>query len=134
MSMLRFGKLMNRSKKEKTWILSSLVLLFSISLSGTFGQSHSKLGHGAIKGIVTDPGDSRVAYARIIIKSNRSKQIIRANDAGEYELILPRGKYIIYAEMDGFHKSKSKKTLLISNEFVYLNFVLIGIRNDIDHP
>lgn len=108
--------------------LSILIILISL-LTGTYGQSL-----GGLKGLILDPGEARVARAKIYVAGKSGRQRLIANDAGEYSVGLPEGTYKIRAEMEGFYPSKNKKVRIIIGQRITLNFTLLGIRNDSKHP
>ena len=89
---------------------------------------------GKLKGVVVDPGDAVVVYARIVIEGKNFKRKVKTNEAGEYEVALPIGQYEIFAEMDGFHSSKRRKLCVVENKIIERNFTLEGVRQDVDHP
>jgi hypothetical protein len=131
---MRSSKVDTTINFSKILILFSFVALIAVWSDTTFGQVSSANNKSVVKGIVTDPTDGRVARAKLVIENKKGKQAFRANDAGEYEIVMPAGVYTIFAEMEGFYPSSRKKIRLTSNRAIRLNFVLKGIRNDVDHP
>jgi hypothetical protein len=116
-----------------------LITIFITALAGVtalFAQTSisKQQSNGTIKGKILDPTDARIAYARIIIKSKNLNQKVKADESGEYEIILPVGEYEIFAEQDGFHSSRRKKLCIVRNKSIEHDITLEGIRNDIDHP
>jgi hypothetical protein len=116
-----------------------LVLIFVIALAGvttSVAQSSrsKRQSTGTLKGLIVDPTDARIAYARLVLESKNLKRKVKANDSGEYKIVLPVGEYKVFAEMDGFHSSRREKLRVVQNKTIEFNVTLEGIRNDIDHP
>ncbi|MGI8495200.1 MAG: carboxypeptidase-like regulatory domain-containing protein [Pyrinomonadaceae bacterium] len=116
-----------------------LIIIFITALAGveaSLAQTSpaKQQSTGIMKGLVVDPTDARIAYGRIVVESKKLNQKVKANESGEYEIILPVGEYEVFAEMDGFHSSPRKKLCVVKNKTIEYNVTLEGIRNDVDHP
>lgn len=113
-----------------------LAIFFGLVISiSAYGQSSIPKDVGLLLGLVLDESDARVARVKIIIEGKNSKQEIKSNDEGYYEIRLPEGKYEIRVlEENGWYGSARKKVLIVPNKSFTHNFVLKGIRQDSDHP
>ena len=110
--------------------LGLVALLFIVFLGLTVrGQSN-----GGISGVVTDPGKGRIVKARIYIQKKGFRQTLVSDIDGKYEVKLPIGVYKIRVEQDGFVPSKTRRIQIKDEAKVEVDFVLIGIRNDTNHP
>lgn len=113
-------------------MLSTRALILSLIL----GLGSSVLGQtvGGVKGTVTDPGKGLIVNARVYIENTGFQRTLISNDDGEYSCRLPDGEYRIRVKQDGFKPSKVKRIRIRSNRTVEVNFVLVGIVNDPEHP
>ncbi len=107
-----------------------MILIFGVFVF----ESYAQISAGKVKGLILDQINARIAKGKISIEGKRFKKIFIANDAGEYNFELPIGNYKISAKMDGFYQSNRKNLRVKLNKTIKLNFTLIGIGNDIDHP
>lgn len=108
----------------------SLIIFFFISLgTSVFGQSVTTLN-----GFVTDKAKGTIAHAKIHVEKKGFRQTVMSEVDGKYELQLPDGVYKVRAERDGFTPSKLRRVRIKGNRIVGIDFVLVGIRNDAEHP
>jgi hypothetical protein len=113
-----------------TFLTIIFVLVISIS---SFAQS-SKYA-GKLSGLVLDEGDARVVNVKIIIEGKKFRRVIKSNDEGQFEIWLRKGRYEIRVpEENGWYGSERKQLYINSNKTFTHNFVLKGIRQDVDHP
>ena len=65
---------------------------------------------GKVKGVISDVHKARVMNAQITLEGDKSRRRLVTNDAGEFEVALPPGKYLVTVDADGFR-------LFVSPEF-----------------
>lgn len=103
-----------------------------ISISA-FAQSSRYAGK--LSGLVLDEVGGRVMGAKIIVKGKNFRRVIKSNEEGYFEISLPKGKYEIgVPEENGFYGSVRQQFYINSNKTFTQNFVIKGIRQDVDHP
>lgn len=65
---------------------------------------------GKVKGVISDVHKARVMNAHVTLEGDKSRRRLVTNDAGEFEVALPPGKYLVTVDADGFR-------LFVSPEF-----------------
>lgn len=103
-----------------------LILVFNVA---AFGQDGS-----TVSGVVTDPSDAFVVGAVIVIENKKFCRTLVSNDGGEFFTQLPPGRYKLRARQPGFVTSAVRDIIVRNDKSIILKFVLLGIRNDINHP
>jgi uncharacterized membrane protein len=94
-------------KRNVRWLGFSLkaavmkiVLTMMALLSIVAAQSQSRIGH--FRGVVTDVKGSAIKEALVIVEGPNSKQTLRTNRLGHFEVELSPGTYAITIEKSGF--------------------------------
>ena len=106
------------------------VLFFIVVLGiSILGQST-----GSVRGIITDQGKGRIVNAKILAEKRGFRRTVMSDADGRYEIQLPDGIYEIRVKQDGFIPSKAERIQIKGNKILELDFVLIGVRNDTEHP
>ena len=109
------------------------ILLVSVSIF-CFCLTSFAQAVGEVKGLIVDQQNARIAKGKILVKGKGFKKEFATDDSGEYTIKLPAGKYKISAKMDGFYQSKWKSLQVKGNQPAKLDFNLVGIRVDSEHP
>ena len=65
---------------------------------------------GKVKGVITDMYKATVVNAQVTLEGDKSRRRLVTNAAGEFEVALPPGKYLVTVDADGFR-------LFVSPEF-----------------
>jgi hypothetical protein len=115
--------------------LALIVLNFSLVLSAqSVTQLPAPETSGKLSGLILDPGEARVAGAKIIIEAKGFRREVTSADDGSYAIALPEGKYKVRVELGGFYPSRKKTIRISSNATTNLDVTLKGIRVDAEHP
>jgi hypothetical protein len=117
-----------------TFLTTILILLIS---TVSFGQTSAvkRKPVGKLSGLVLDEGDARAVNIKIIVEGKKFRRVIKSNDEGQFQIWLPKGRYEIRVpEENGWYGSERKQIYIIPRKTVKHNFVLKGIRQDVDHP
>jgi hypothetical protein len=125
---------LHRTNMKLTFLTTILILLIlTVSFAQTSAVKRKPVGK--LSGLVLDEGDARVVNVKIIIKGKKFRRVIKSNDEGQFEIWLPKGRYEIRVpEENGWYGSKHKQLHIIPQKTVKHNFVLRGIRQDVNHP
>ena len=86
-------------------VLTILAGFLAMANAGT-----SKDHWGKVKGVITDVHKARVVNAQVTLEGDKSRRRLVTNAEGEFEVVLPPGKYLVTVDADGFR-------LFVSPEF-----------------
>ena len=87
----------------------ALFALSSLARAATlpFIQSSANQKTGTIMGVLLDVNDVRITHAKIKVEGTDFKWEGESNDAGEFSVEVPAGKYLIQAYAQGFRRFES---------------------------
>ncbi len=114
-----------RTSSHRILILA-LGFIFSTFVQGwaRSAQPPTDKQPGAVKGVIVDIQDARVVGAAIVITNKRFQKELKSDDAGEFEIHLPTGKYTITVDAHGFTRYKGKTIRVKPNETLNIKIEL----------
>jgi hypothetical protein len=78
-------------------------------------------------------GAGKVPGAKIIIERKGFRRVVSSAADGSYQISLPRGKYKVRVESDGFYPSKERLCVVSSNATTKLDITLT-VGEEVPHP
>ena len=87
-----------------------ILVIVATVLLATGNAATPKDHWGKVKGVITDMYKATVVNAQVTLEGDKSRRRLVTNAAGEFEVALPPGKYLVTVDADGFR-------LFVSPEF-----------------
>ena len=87
-----------------------ILVLVATVLLATGNAATPKDHWGKVKGVITDGYKATVVNAQVTLEGDKSRRRLVTNAEGEFEVVLPPGKYLVTVDADGFR-------LFVSPEF-----------------
>src|SRR5947207_1612947 len=79
---------------------------------------------GKVKGVITDVYKATVVNAQVSLEGDKSRRRLVTNAAGEFEVALPPGKYLVTVDADGFRQYVSPEFEVKPDRTQKLNIAL----------
>lgn len=86
-------------------VIATLIIV-GVTVSPVTPRPASPAGRqtGKVVGVILDANDARVPEATVRVKGGRRTREVECDEQGQFELLLPAGRYQITVEASGFRR------------------------------